>query len=186
MKVVEAGNLALDEGLEGDVVERPATPQRERLLQLRGRVLGPAPLQLAPSLRQQPLEAVRVETFRLEPQLVTALAGDHQTVRIVARSGGERLAQAGDVNLHGLGRGGRRALPPELVDQPVGAECLVGVQQKQRQQCALLAPAERDRAALVESLKRAEDAEVHARVAVCEGPNPTYTLRTTDERVHAR
>ena len=70
-----------------------------------------------------------------------------------------------------LGSGCRRA-PPELVDQPVRAERLVGVEQKQGQQGALLAPAERDHAALVEGLERAKDAEVHAR-GVRES-NPRY------------
>ena len=36
-----------------------------------------------------------------------------------------------------------------------------GVQQQQRKQRARLAPRERERAALVEDLERAEDAEVH-------------------------
>jgi hypothetical protein len=36
------------------------------------------------------------------------------------------------------------------------------VQQEQRQQRPLLAPAQRDRAALLEGLERAENSEVHA------------------------
>jgi hypothetical protein len=66
------------------------------------------------------------------------------------------------VNLNRLGGGCGRTLPPKLVDQLVGADRLVGVQQQQRQQRPLLAPTKRERAALVEDLERTEDAEVHA------------------------
>src|ERR671910_41359 len=45
--------------------------------------------------------------------------------------------------------------------EPVGTQRLVGVHQEQRQQRPLLAPDERDFAALMENLERAEYAEVH-------------------------
>ena len=98
---------------------------------------------------------MRVETVRIERQLVAVVAGHEHAGRRVVRSACERLPQPGDVDLHGLGGGGRRALSPKLVDQPVGAERLVGVQQKQSQQRALLASSQPDRAALIEGLEGA-------------------------------
>ena len=60
-----------------------------------------------------------------------------------------------------LGGSGGWTLPPKLVDQPIGAERFVGVQQQHRQERPLLATDERDLVAVFESLDRAEDAEVH-------------------------
>ena len=106
---------------------------------------------------------MRVEALGIERQLVAALARDDHAGRAVAGLTRQRLAQAGDLHLHRLGGVGGWTLPPELVDQTVRAERLVGVQQEQRQERPLLAAAERDRVALLEDLERAENAEVHAR-----------------------
>jgi hypothetical protein len=51
--------------------------------------------------------------------------------------------------------------PPELVDQAVGAQRLAGVDEQQPEQGPLLAAADRNGAALVQDLERAQDAEVH-------------------------
>jgi hypothetical protein len=74
----------------------------------------------------------------------------------------ERLAQPRHVSLQGLGCRRGTTLTPQLVDQPIGRQRLVGMQQQQREQRALLAPAERHHTALIEDLERAEDAEVHS------------------------
>ena len=76
--------------------------------------------------------------------------------------GAERFAQAGDVDLKRLPRGLGRALAPELVDQAVGSDDLVGVEEQDRQRRSLLAGAERDRAVAVRpNLERPEDPELH-------------------------
>ena len=161
-QVVEPGDLPLREGLVGELRQRRAAPQRQRPLQRRNGALRVAAGQLASPLGHEPLEAVRVEALGIEPQLVAVLARHDHAGRGAAGLTRQRLAQAGDLHLHRLGGVRRWTLAPELVDQPVRAERLVGVQQQQRQQRPLLAPAERDRAALVEDLERAENAEVHA------------------------
>ena len=51
---------------------------------------------------------------------------------------------------------GRRSLPPELGDQPVGGDDLVGVQQQERQQCAPLAGTDGHRPTVVVHLEWTE------------------------------
>ena len=156
-QVGEARDVALGERLVGEIGERLAAPEREAFVEPGGGLPRTIRGQLVPGLREQPLEPVRVEPVGVELQAVPALPGHDQVA-----PASERLAQPRDMDLHGLGRRGRRLLAPELLDQPVGAERLVGVQHEHGEQRALLAPSERDFAALVEDLERSEDAEVHS------------------------
>ena len=172
--VVKTGDLALREGLVRQLRQRRAAPQGQRPFERRNGTLGTAAGQLAPPLGHEPLEAVRIELLGIEPQLVAAPARHDHPLRSVAGPGGERLTQAGDMHLHGLGGVGGWTLAPELIDQPVRAERLVEVQQQQRQQRPLLAAPERDRAALDEDLERTENAEVHAS-GHASRLNPTYS-----------
>jgi hypothetical protein len=126
-QIVETCDLVLDEGLIGEVVERPAPPQRKRLLERRGRALGASRRQLAPTLRHEPLETVRVQALGIDHQLVATLARHDHAGRAVAGPTRQRLAQAGDLHLHRLGGLGRWTLAPQLVDQPVRAELLACV-----------------------------------------------------------
>jgi len=60
-----------------------------------------------------------------------------------------------------LERGGgrlRRALAPEVGDEPLARDDLAGVDEQERQEAAQLLAAERDRAFLTDDLERAEDA----------------------------
>ena len=75
------------------------------------------------------------------------------------RFGAEQLAELGDEVLQ-RGRGRlRRLLPPQLGDQPVGADDLACVHEEQSQEGALLLPAQRQRAAGTDDLERTEDSE---------------------------
>ncbi len=65
------------------------------------------------------------------------------------------------MDLQRLGRHCGRTVTPQFVDQPLGRERFVDVQEQQRQQRALLAPAQRYRLPVVERLERTEDAELH-------------------------
>jgi hypothetical protein len=109
----------------------------------------------APALGDEPLEPVRVDLLGIERQLVAALARHHDPVAP------ERLAQPRDLDLDRLRSAGRRSLAPELVDQPIGAERLVAVEQEKDEERALPAPAQRDHPALLEHFERTEDAEIH-------------------------
>ena len=75
-------------------------------------------------------------------------------------AGSERLAELRDVDLNALyGLRGRAAVP-EVLDQAIARDDLVGVQEEQREQPPLLGGAERDRTTLVDDLERPEDAEL--------------------------
>ena len=64
----------------------------------------------------------------------------------IASAGAERAPQLGDVDLERLGRGGRRVLAPQHVDEPLGGDRVVAVREQQhRQQGALLRRADVDR-----------------------------------------
>jgi hypothetical protein len=129
LQVIETGDLALREWLIGQLLQRRTAPQRQRPLERQDGPLRMTAGQLTPPFGRQPLEAVRVEALGIEPQLVAAPARHHQPGGALAGLPPECLAQAGDLHLHRLGGVRGWALAPELVDQPVGAERLVGVQQ---------------------------------------------------------
>jgi hypothetical protein len=161
-QLVEPGDLALRERLIGEVRQRRPAPQRQRHLKRRRGALGAARGEFAPPLCEEPLEAMRVEALRIEPQLVAVLPCRDRRGRTVALPARERLAQPGDVHLHRLGGAGRRTLPPQLVDQPIGTKRLIGMQHKQGQQRTLPAAAQPDHPTPVKGLERAKNAEVHA------------------------
>ena len=155
----EPRDRRLGELLVGDVRERVAAPQCEGPVERgRGRLRATGRL-LALRLGHEPLEAVGIDALRIDDELVAGLACHDDAAAVQAPV--ERLAQPRDLDLDRL-RGRRRSpRAPELVDQPVGAERLVRVEQEQREEGALLPPPERDDAALVEDLEWTEDVEVH-------------------------
>ena len=73
-EVIQACHLRLRERLERELRERLAAPQRQRLLERGHGRLGASRGQLRAPLRDEPLEAVRVEGLRVERQLVATLA----------------------------------------------------------------------------------------------------------------
>ena len=73
----------------------------------------------------------------------------------------ERAADLEDGVLERLRRGRRRALAPERVDQPLGGDDLVAVDQQQREEGALPPAGERVRRGSVHELERTEDPIVH-------------------------
>jgi hypothetical protein len=159
--IVEACHFGLGEGLIGEIRQRRAAPQRERVLELRHGRSHVAVSQFHTGLGDQPFEAMRVEPLRIERELVAALAGYDRAGRAAPVVTAQRLTKPRDMHLQRLGRASRRILAPQLVDQAVGRERLVEVDQQQRQQSARLASRKREPAVTVEDLERAEDAEVH-------------------------
>src|SRR5438067_291476 len=65
------------------------------------------------------------------------------------------------MDLQGRRSGLRRCLAPQIVDQPAARDDLVRVQEEEGEQGALLGPAERERATLIERLQRPQDPELH-------------------------
>ena len=137
-QLLQPADLGLREALAGELRERRATPQRQRLVEL--------------ALGLERLEAVEVELAGLDAQQV---AGRPRLDPLAA----EELAQVGDVDLQRLVDGRRRVLLPQRVDQPVSRDDAIGVEQQQGQQRALLEAAHLERPPIRVHLKRAEDAD---------------------------
>ena len=103
----EPRDVALRERLVGEIRERRAAPQRQRVLEQRERALGPTGPQRRPALADEPLEPVRIQAARLELELVAMRPRDDRPV-----GGAERLPQPRDMGLQGLGAPSREdALP---------------------------------------------------------------------------
>ena len=104
----------------------------------------------------QALASVEVELARLHVEQVA--------VRLSHHPGGpfsERLAQPRHLHLKALSRVVGRMLRPELVDQPIGRDGLVGMNQQDRQQRTLPAADDLDRPPGLVDFERAEDPEIH-------------------------
>ncbi len=154
--LLEPRDLRLRERLVGQVGQRRAAPHRKGLPQPFGRGRRVAGVERGAAAGSQRLEAVRVELAGRHPQ--------HIAARL--RSQGRRPVAERPANLqHGvlqrLGRGRRRRPAPERVDQPLGRDDLVAVDQQQREQRALPPAGERERRGSVAQLQRTEDPVVH-------------------------
>ena len=74
----------------------------------------------------------------------------------------ERLPQMRDAHLQRGGSRRRRPVRPQSVEQTIRGDCLVGVQQKHRQQCTQTSTWRSQARVAVANLEWAEDAELHA------------------------
>ena len=152
-EILEPACLGAGERFVGDVGQGLTSPESESLLQpLRGAagVAGGEPL---PPLDREALESVGVDAVGLGLERVPVSAR-HERLRA------EDLAEPRDVDLHGLGRGRGRALPPEGVDDPVHGHGLAAVDQEVREDGALARASQPDWLIPHENLQRAEHPEL--------------------------
>ncbi len=134
-QLLQPADLRAGERLVGDIGERVAAPQRERLA--------------GTPLRDQALEPERIDVAPVEPQLVPAAARHDQ--RAVA---GERTAQVGDVGLHHLRRARRRGVTPQTLGEALGPDGVLGLEREHGEDGTLLAGAEGDRVPVQAHLRR--------------------------------
>ena len=128
-------NLRGGERFFGDVGERLATPQRERLAGTR--------------LFEQALEPDRVDLAAGQPQLVTAPTGhDNRTVAL------EQPAQVRDMLLDHLGCAWRRLIAPQALRQALRRDRMAHPQREHRQDGSLLTRTELDWPAVEARLDR--------------------------------
>ena len=138
--------------LVGEVGQWLSSPERERLPQHPVRLRRRS----GPRIPHELLEAVQVERPGIGTKLVRGGDGpDH------AR-GPERPAELRDVRLQYLRGRRRRPAAPELLDQAIARDRLVGAEEQDRKQGPRLRCIQRDDAALGDHLERSEDAELHA------------------------
>ena len=152
--LLEPGDRRLGEALVGEVRERRASPQRQRVAEPPRRVGRQAASKQAPPLVHQPLEAVEIERIRLDLNDVAGRSGRQHLLR-------KRFAQSRDVDAQCGGGSLGRVLAPELVDQPVGGNDLVGMEEEQGEEGTWLGAAQGYLAAVVPRLERSQDPELH-------------------------
>ena len=155
-QLAQAAQRTAHRCVELELRERRAAPERERPLEDRGGLLGAAGQQCLPPLAAQPLEAVHIEPFRVDPKDVAVQLGHERRVRAPRR---HELADLRQVDVQG---GGDRARPlgaPHPLDQPLARDGLVGVQEQECEQRALPRAAERERLAVDTGLERPEQRE---------------------------
>src|SRR6266508_1604796 len=126
VELFEPRNLAPGEWLEGEVGERRTTPEGEGLAELRlgcGRIaVGGRLLCIGP----QTLEAVELELMPCQIERVPRRPRDEKRPSLRV----QELAQARDIDLHRLAGGLRRLVAPQRVDETVGGDGFVGVQEE--------------------------------------------------------
>ena len=83
----------------------------------------------------------------------------------------ECLAKAVDVDLERLRGRPRRSPAPELVDQALPGDDLVGAQQQDGRECALLRRTEPDRTVIYDGLNRPEQAEFRSSTPLKQTPS---------------
>ena len=168
-QLLEPPDLGHRERLVGDIRQRIAAKQRERLASRS--VRRPAVLCRPGRLGDEPLEAADVHELAVDPQLVPAPAGEDLGAAVV----GQHLAQAPDVVLHHLGGAGGRVVSPQPFDQPVGGDRAIRLETEHGKDGALLRSAEGDRAVVDGGLEVSKDVEPHAaarvRMLVSDQPN---------------
>ena len=140
-----------------EIGERGAAPEGERL----GQERRPCRRIRAAGGRQQPLEAVGVDSFRLERQPVARSLRQHDVAA-------ERLAESGHAVLERPRRRRRRPLAPEIVNEPVGRDDFARPQRECGQQRALLPARQRNHALAVAHLEHAEEPNLHCLVVTPE------------------
>ena len=141
-RFLEPRRLRLRERLEGEVGERLPPPERERAVRV--------------AVGDQAREAVDVELVGVDADDVARRPGDDPV-------GADRPAERVHVHLERARRARRRLLAPDPVDQAVGRDDVVRVEQELREQGARPRPAERDRRTVVsDHLHRPEQPEFHA------------------------
>jgi len=146
--------------------QRPAVPQRLRRTQQRR---GPARilrLKRPSAGGHLLLERVQVQLAVLDAEHVPGRASEQPRLWVTI---GERLAQAGNLNMeHRFSRTGR-LITEQFVDQLVAGYDAVGVAQQQREQGTLLRPADPHRGAVEPDLERPEDSKLQTTAHVTPG-----------------
>src|SRR5436190_19417111 len=127
------------------------------------------------------LEALGIEATRLDAEQVAARAGHEEGAGFpLPPARLERLAELRDVDLERAHRRRRRPRAPEVVDEAIGRDDPVRVQQEDRKERPLLGRCERDTTTVVADLQWPEDAELHLYslpLTVPEIPPPSAPLK---------
>ena len=150
-QLLEAGDPVMGEACGGELGKRRAAPQRERCSGI--------------SVPHESLEALEIELVLLHLDAIAGRFGLHAVPA-------ERLAQVRDVDLHRLLCRLRPLILPERVDQALGGDDLVRVQEEHRQQRAVLGACQGHHSLPVDHVEWTEDPELHRSATVPPCPEP--------------
>ena len=148
-QLLQPPDLRRRERLVGQVGQRVATKQRQRLMR------RAAPV--ATRLHHEPLEAAHVDELGIDAQLIAAPMRDDLR-RAVGR---QHATQPPHIGLQHLRRARRHLLTPQPLDQALRRDRAVRVQHEHRQHRALLRAAERERAIADARFEMAEHTNLH-------------------------
>jgi hypothetical protein len=130
-QLLEAFDLHPRERFEGEVAERPAAPQRQRLVQLVQGTFRRVGRKRTPALLEQSLVPVEIDVLEAGTEHVAGRARDEDG--LAGPVCVKRLAQPRHVRLYAVRGAGGRLVAPQLVDQDVPGHDLVGAQQEDGQ-----------------------------------------------------
>ena len=139
-QLLEPGALGGGKGLVRELGQRRAAPELERLAERRGRGGGVTVGERRASLREEPLEAQRVDLAGVDLEHV---AGRTSRQRGRAPGRGERLAQLRDPHAQRSAAARRRLAAPDLLEQAVLGDDLACAEQQAGEQRPLSRPTER-------------------------------------------
>ena len=139
-QLIHAPNRCLCEGLEREVCEGGAAPETQRLAQLRRGLLRSPSAERGAAVAEELLEPIQVDLIGVEPDEVAGTLSDEDLARRA-----EQLAQLRHVDLDRVGGRRRRLLAPELVDQAIGRDDLIRVEDQDDEQRSPLRAAELER-----------------------------------------
>jgi hypothetical protein len=159
--LLQRSELRLQPRLVGEIGQRGAPPQRQRLVEERDRGVRAAGPQRRPPLVDRGPEAQQVQLVAPDVDRVARLAAGHGQAGL---PGHEQLAQGRDVHLQGVADLVARLLAPQQVDQPVGGHGATGGEEQRREQQPLLAAAERQRTASGVHLQRPQHPALDGRL----------------------
>jgi hypothetical protein len=156
----QARDVRLREGLEREVTERIVSPQRERPAQRGGRHVG-GRRQRPPAFAGQPLEPHGVDALEVDAEHVSRLPSHEVAAgRTSEPLRLERIAQARDVRLQQVLRAAGHLNSPQDLEQVIGRDHAVRVDQQRREQQSRLAARQLDRRAVADDLQRAQHPEL--------------------------
>jgi hypothetical protein len=156
-RLLQVRRLPSEEALARQIGERLAVPELEGRPQRAGGLFGATLLEKPAALGAEPLEPEQVELLRGDREHVSGPAGLEHLMGL------EYLPQPSDVLVNRARGVVRSVVPPERLDQPLARHDRPRPEQKQREQAALLDPAETEPPLAFPHLEGAENAEVEDR-----------------------
>ena len=161
-QLLELGDRRLRERLIAEICQRCPSPHRQRGSQRAGGLLRVPCRKLLTSALEQTTEPVEIQLPGLDAKHVTSPARRQQTIRPCLALYPKGPTQPRHRHMHGVQRRRRRPLAPQAIDQHIGRDDLIGVQQQHRQQNPLPLARHRNVNAVAANLKRAKDSVIQA------------------------